>query len=66
MLDPSGRDEVLATIRDVNRRDGITIILITHALDELADATRVLALDDGRLVADGTPAHVIERVDSIQ
>jgi energy-coupling factor transport system ATP-binding protein len=65
MLDPGGRDEVLATIRDLNRRDGITVVLITHSLDELADATRVLALDAGRIVADGTPADVIDRADTI-
>jgi energy-coupling factor transport system ATP-binding protein len=65
MLDPVGRDEVLAAIRDLNRRDGITVVLITHALDELADATRVLALDAGRIVADGTPADIIDRVDRV-
>ncbi len=65
MLDPAGRDEVLTTIRDLNRRDGITVVLITHALDEVTDATRVLALDAGRVVADGTPADVIDRVDTI-
>ena len=65
MLDPAGRDEVLATMRDLNRRDGITVVLITHALDELADATRVIAVDAGRIVADGTPSDVIDRADEV-
>jgi energy-coupling factor transport system ATP-binding protein len=65
MLDPAGRDEVLTTVRTLNRRDGMTVVLITHALDELADATRVLALDAGRVVADGAPGDVIDRLEAI-
>ena len=53
MLDPQGCAEVLATVRDLNRRDGITVILISHALDA------------GRLVADGPPAEVFDRIDSL-
>ncbi|OFX33637.1 MAG: energy-coupling factor transporter ATPase [Armatimonadetes bacterium RBG_16_67_12] len=65
MLDPQGCAEVLATVRDLNRRDGITVILISHALDDLMDAGRILALDAGRLVADGPPAEVFDGIDSL-
>ncbi|MDR7422971.1 MAG: energy-coupling factor transporter ATPase [Armatimonadota bacterium] len=64
MLDPQGRAEVLATVEALNRRDGITVVLISHAMDDLVAADRVLALDAGRLVADGPPAEVFERVDA--
>lgn len=65
MLDPQGRDEVLAAVRDLNRRDGITVILISHALDDLLDAGRIIVLNDGRLVADGPPADIFDRIDSL-
>lgn len=65
MLDPQGCAEVLATVRELNRRDGITVILISHALDDLMDAGRIIALDAGRLVADGPPAEVFDRIDSL-
>lgn len=65
MLDPQGCAEVLATVRELNRRDGITVILISHALDDLMDAGRIIALDAGRVVADGPPAEVFDRIDSL-
>jgi energy-coupling factor transport system ATP-binding protein len=65
MLDPQGCAEVLATVRELNRRDGITVILISHALDDLMDAGRIIALDAGRVVADGPPAEVFDRIDRL-
>ncbi|MDR7545104.1 MAG: energy-coupling factor transporter ATPase [Armatimonadota bacterium] len=63
MLDPEGRAEVLATVAALNEREGITVILISHNLEDLVDAHRIIALDAGRIVLDGPPAHVFERVD---
>ncbi len=61
MLDPEGRADVLAAVRALNR-DGITIILISHAMEELADAHRVIALEAGRIVLEGAPAEVFDRM----
>ena len=58
MLDPQGRREVLAAIEKINREKGITVIMITHYMDEAARADRVVVLDDGNLLFDGTPAEV--------
>jgi energy-coupling factor transport system ATP-binding protein len=65
MLDPSGRAEVLATVADLNRGAGITVILISHAMEDLVDAQRVLALHAGRLVLDGPPGDVFDRIEQI-
>jgi energy-coupling factor transport system ATP-binding protein len=64
MLDPEGRAEVLATVEALNRRDGITVVLISHTMEDVSGADRVVALDAGRLVADGPPAEVFERLDA--
>ncbi len=61
MLDPIGRKEVLETIKMLNREMGITVIMITHYMDEAAMADRVLVLDGGMIALDGTPAEVFER-----
>lgn len=58
MLDPQGRREVLDTIERLNRETGMTVILITHHMDEAARADRVIAMSEGRIVADGTPQPV--------
>ena len=63
MLDPQGRREVLATIQELNREKGITVILITHHMDEAALADRVVILEDGRIAADGTPKEVFSQVE---
>jgi energy-coupling factor transport system ATP-binding protein len=63
MLDPEGRAEVLATVAELNRREGITVILISHALEDLVDAHRIVVLDAGRIVLDGPPGEVFDRVD---
>ena len=61
MLDPQGRSEVLDSIEKINREKGITVILITHYMDEAARAGRVVVLDDGAIVFDGPPSRVFER-----
>ena len=62
MLDPRGRDEVLHTIHKLNRENGITIVLITHYMDEAAGADRIVVMDDGRILTQGTPRQVFSRV----
>ena len=66
MLDPRGRREVVETIRRLNRQSGITVVLITHHMDEAAQADRVVVMDDGRIIADGTPKEVFTQVETLQ
>ena len=61
MLDPIGRKEVLETVKMLNREMGITVIMITHYMDEAAMADRVVVLDDGRIALDGTPEQVFDK-----
>ncbi len=62
MLDPRGRHEVLDTVQRLNREKGITVILITHHMDEAAKADRVVVLHKGKIAADGTPQRVFSQV----
>ena len=66
MLDPSGRKEVLETVRMLNRTKGITVLWITHFMEEAALADRVIVITDGKICAEGTPAEVFDRVDEMQ
>ncbi|MCI2057889.1 MAG: energy-coupling factor transporter ATPase [Oscillibacter sp.] len=66
MLDPMGREEVLSTVHALNRDKGITVILITHHMNEAVDADRVIVMDDGRVAMDGTPREVFVRVDELR
>ena len=66
MLDPVGRQEVLETIEKLNREEGITVISITHYMDEAARADRVIVLSDGRLMLDGTPGEVFTHSDTLR
>ena len=63
MLDPSGRKEVLETMRRLNRQKGITVIWITHFMEEAAQADRVLVITDGEIRLSGSPAEVFDRVE---
>ena len=63
MLDPRGRREVIETIGQLNREKGITVVLITHHMDEAAKADRVVVLDKGTVAADGTPKQVFSQVE---
>ena len=63
MLDPRGRREVIDTIGRLNREKGITVVLITHHMDEAAKAQRVIVLDKGKVAADGTPEAVFSQVE---
>ena len=66
MLDPLGRREVLDTVQKLNREKGITIVLITHHIDEAALADRVVVMDSGSVVMDGTPKEILVRVEELQ
>lgn len=63
MLDPRGRREVIETIGRLNREKGITVVLITHHMDEAAKAQRVVVLDKGKVAADGSPQEVFSKVE---
>ncbi len=66
MLDPVGRAEVLSTVHRLNREKGITVILITHHMNEAEEADRVLVMDDGKVVMDGPPQAVFTRVEELR
>ena len=66
MLDPAGRREVLATIETLHREMGITVVLITHHMDEAILADRVVVMNEGRVAMDGTPTEVFTRVEELE
>lgn len=66
MLDPSGRKEVIETVKKLNRDEGITIVLITHYMDEAVQADRVVVIDNGRIKMDDTPEKVFSRVNDLK
>lgn len=66
MLDPSGRNEVMKTIKEVNKKFGITIILITHYMDEAAQADRIIVMDKGEKVMEGVPREIFSQVEKIK
>ena len=66
MLDPNGRREVLETIRMLNREHGITVLNITHYMNEAAMADRVIVINDGKLLMDGTPDEIFARREELQ
>ena len=66
MLDPIGRDEVLKTIRLLNREYGMTVVLITHHMDEAAQADRLVVMAKGKVIADGSPRQVFQRVEDLR
>ena len=66
MLDPAGRREVLSAIRALNQERGITVVLITHHMDEAMNADRLIVMNDGKLVMDGAPAEVFTQVEALR
>ena len=66
MLDPQGRREVLRTVKELNRDFGTTVVLITHYMDEAVQAGRVVVIDDGRILRDGTPKEVFTQVELLK
>ena len=66
MLDPNGRKEVIRTIHELNRAEGITVLLITHYMEEAIEADRIIVMDDGRIVMDGQPREIFSRVKELK
>ena len=66
MLDPNGRKEVIATAHELNKKKGVTIILITHYMEEVVDADYVYVMEKGKIVMDGTPRDIFSRVDELK
>ncbi len=66
MLDPSGRKEVIKTVRDLNKEYGITIVLITHYMEEAVEADKIYVMDSGKIVIEGTPKEVFKEVETMK
>ena len=66
MLDPQGRKEVIDTAHELNKKKGVTVILITHYMEEVVDADYVYVMEKGRIVMDGTPRQVFSQVDKLK
>lgn len=66
MLDPNGRKEVLEAVRDLNKKEKVTVILITHYMEEVIQADRVFVMDSGNLVMEGTPREIFSQVDTLK
>ena len=66
MLDPNGRKEVIETVRKLNAEKGVTVILITHYMDEVVHADKVYVMDDGKIVLEGKPKEVFSQVDELK
>ena len=66
MLDPNGRKEVIRTVTELNRSEGVTVVLITHYMEEVIGAARLIVMDDGKVIMDGTPREVFARVEELK
>ena len=66
MLDPMGRAEVMQTVKRLNKEMGITVVLVTHFMDEAVQADRVIVMDSGRIVMNGKPREIFSRVDALR
>ena len=66
MLDPNGRADVIRTAHELNQKKGVTIILITHYMEEVVDADYVYVMEKGKVVMDGTPRNIFSRVDELK
>ena len=66
MLDPSGRKEVISSIEYLNEKEGVTVILITHHMEEVLHADKVFVMDDGKVVLSGTPKEVFSQVEKMK
>ena len=66
MLDPTGRKDVIRTVHELNKKEGITVLLITHYMEEAIDADRVIVMDDGKVIMDGIPKEIFSRVKELK
>ena len=66
MLDPNGRKEVIKTLHELNEKENVTVLLITHYMDEVIGADRVIVMDEGKIVMQGTPREVFSQVEKLK
>ncbi len=66
MLDPNGRKEVVRTVRELNQKEGVTVLLITHYMEEVIYADKVIVMDDGKIVMQGTPREIFAQVEKLK
>lgn len=66
MLDPNGRQEVIKTVLELNKKEGVTVILITHYMEEVVSADRVFVMDNGQIVMTGNPREIFARVEELK
>ena len=66
MLDPNGRKEVIGAARGLNQVEGVTVILITHYMEEIIHADKVFVMDSGKIAMEGTPREIFSRVDELK
>lgn len=66
MLDPNGRKDVIRTVHELNRQEKITVLLITHYMEEVIDADRVIVMDEGKIVMDGTPREIFSQIETLK
>lgn len=66
MLDPNGRKEVLASVQELNKKKGVTILWITHYMEEVIEADRVYVMDEGKVVMEGTPREIFSQVERLK
>ena len=66
MLDPNGRKEVLRTVEELRKKEKVTVILITHYMEEVIDADKVFVMDHGHVVMEGTPREIFSQVDTLK
>ena len=66
MLDPNGRKEVLKAVSELNKKENVTVVLITHYMEEVIEADRIFVMDDGKLVMEGTPKEVFSKVEKLK
>ena len=66
MLDPNGRKEVLKAVSELNKKENVTVVLITHYMEEVIDADQVFVMDEGHVVMHGTPKEIFSRVDELK
>ena len=66
MLDPNGRKEVLAAVHQLNKQENVTVVLITHYMEEVIDADHVIVMDGGHVVMEGTPREIVSQVETLK
>jgi energy-coupling factor transport system ATP-binding protein len=66
MLDPGGRKDVIRTLHELNKKEKVTILLITHYMDEVTEADRIIVMDKAKIVMEGTPHHIFSRVEELR